>query len=101
VAANAFVEFLDGRYEHARALYSSTLETWRRGDDTSTSPKLRLGASDSLRRQAGLALWDPRDLERTEHSLRRTLGADAFETLWQIGSELTREHAIELARIAD
>jgi hypothetical protein len=60
-----------------------------------------LGASDALRRQAGLAQWDPRDVERTVDSLRRTLGADAFETLWQRGAELTREDAIELARTVE
>jgi hypothetical protein len=60
-----------------------------------------LGASDAFRRQAGLAQWDPRDVERTVDSLRRTLRADAFETLWQRGAELTREDAIELARTVE
>jgi len=64
-------------------------------------PVQLLGASDSLRREAGLSPWDPGDVKLPVDSLRRTLGDAAFERQWQSGAALTREAAIELARTVD
>jgi predicted ATPase/class 3 adenylate cyclase len=159
VSAEAFVEFLDGRYEQARELAASTLPTWTRYEFISEAalthltvgecyrregrmrdavPELLaaleactqgeqsllyevlqelapvaisherpdvavrlLGASDSLRREAGLSPWDPGDFELTVDSLRRTLGDAVFERQWQSGAVLTREAAIDLVHTVD
>jgi predicted ATPase len=56
-----------------------------------------LGASERLRREMGLVLWDAADYERTVVKLRTELGDDAFEEAWAEGAALSEDEALSLA----
>ena len=60
-----------------------------------------LGASERVRRELGVAVWDAADLERTTSSVRSSLGEQRFRDLSADGAALDPEDAIELARSID
>jgi predicted ATPase len=51
VCAKAFVEFLDGRYEHARELVASTLPTWTRHEYLAEAAGTHLTVGECYRRE--------------------------------------------------
>ena len=68
--------------------------------DEKPVPAARLfAASDSLRNEIGMARWDTDDYERNLAALRIVLGDEDFAAEWTVGSSMSSDEALLLARI--
>ena len=68
--------------------------------DEKPVPAARLfAASDSLRNEIGMARWDTDDYERNVAALRIVLGDEDFAAEWSVGSSMSSDEALLLARI--
>ena len=57
-----------------------------------------LAASDSLRNEVGVVRWDTDDYERNVATLQMVLGDEGFAAEWSVGSSMSSDEALLLAR---
>jgi predicted ATPase len=58
-----------------------------------------LAASDSLWNEIGMVRWDTDDYERNVAALRMVLGDEGFAAEWCVGSSMSSDEALLLARV--
>jgi predicted ATPase len=118
----AYCDLRDGRPNDAQSEFLSVLEEFEQiGTDRGIGECLAglaavaaetgdpergarlLGAGSALLRSLGAQPWpaDAREWKRTEHSLRRALGAATYDRLSGEGECLTRQEALALSRGGD